>query len=332
MNNVLPELSIIVPFYNEEENIRRHARGHRRRRRAAGHLLRDGPRQRRQPRRHTGHIAIEIARRDPRVRVVKFRRNYGQTPAMAAGIEQARGEVLVTMDGDLQNDPRDIGTVPRTRSTRATTSWSGWRFNRQDKLVSRKIPSRIANWLIGKVTGVPIKDNGCSLKAYPRVADQGDSAVFGDAPLHSGDGLDRRPAHRGDQGAPSRAAVRPVQVRPVARLQGAARPHGHQDGGLVHRRARCCGSACWPCRSCSLALPSHSADSLRGSWARARPLPLPIAGTGLILLMLRLHPGLRRRARRADLQARRRARARILAADRKESGLRRPHLERDGHS
>ena len=113
----------------------------------------------------------------------------------------------------------------------------GWRFNRQDKLISRKIPSRIANWLIGKVTGVPIKDNGCSLKAYRGVADQGDSAVLRDAPLHPGHGLDRGPAHRRDQGAPSRAPVRPVEVRPVAGLQGPARPDGHQDGRLVHRAA-----------------------------------------------------------------------------------------------
>ena len=68
-------------------------------------------------------IAVELARRDPRVRVVKFRRNYGQTAAMAAGIEHARGEIIVTMDGDLQNDPADIPRCSR-RSTQATTSWS----------------------------------------------------------------------------------------------------------------------------------------------------------------------------------------------------------------
>jgi glycosyltransferase involved in cell wall biosynthesis len=96
---------------------------------------------------------------------VKFRRNYGQTPAMAAGIEQARGKVLVTMDGDLQNDPADIGTF-LAKIDEGYDIVVGWRHNRQDKLVSRKIPSKIANWLIGRVTGVPIKDNGCSLKAY----------------------------------------------------------------------------------------------------------------------------------------------------------------------
>ena len=113
----------------------------------------------------TAEIATEIARQDPRVVFVKFRRNYGQTPAMAAGIQQARGRVLVTMDGDLQNDPADIALF-LAKIDEGNDIVVGWRFNRQDKLITRKIPSRIANWLIGKITGVPIKDNGCSLKAY----------------------------------------------------------------------------------------------------------------------------------------------------------------------
>ncbi len=159
-----PDLSVIVPFYNEEESI------------AAMYsaivsaveplridfemvFVDDGSKDR------TLAAATELARNDERVRVVKFRRNYGQTPAMAAGIEQARGRVLVTMDGDLQNDPRDIGHF-LAKINEGNDIVVGWRFNRQDKLISRKIPSRIANWIIGKVTGVPIKDNGCSLKAY----------------------------------------------------------------------------------------------------------------------------------------------------------------------
>ena len=84
---------------------------------------------------------------------------------MAAGIEHARGEILVTMDGDLQNDPADIGMFLE-KIAEGNDIVVGWRHNRQDKLISRKIPSRIANRLIGRVTGVPIKDNGCSLKAY----------------------------------------------------------------------------------------------------------------------------------------------------------------------
>jgi glycosyltransferase involved in cell wall biosynthesis len=159
-----PKLSVCVPFYNEEESIAPlHA--------AVVEALEplqvpfemvfvdDGSRD------DTVKIATEIARRDPRVRVVKFRRNYGQTAAMAAGIEAARGDVIVTMDGDLQNDPRDIGSFLQLID-QGYDIVVGWRHDRQDKLVSRKIPSRIANRLIAKVTGVPIRDNGCSLKAY----------------------------------------------------------------------------------------------------------------------------------------------------------------------
>jgi glycosyltransferase involved in cell wall biosynthesis len=159
-----PELSVVVPLYNEEESLRP----------LYGAITNavaplgvsyeivfvdDGSRD------ATVRIADEIARADARVCLVKFRRNYGQTPAMAAGIAQASGEVIVTMDGDLQNDPADIGALLR-KIDEGYDIVVGWRFDRQDKLVSRKIPSRIANALIAKVTGVPIKDNGCSLKAY----------------------------------------------------------------------------------------------------------------------------------------------------------------------
>ena len=110
-------------------------------------------------------VAERLAASDARLRVVKFRRNYGQTPAMAAGIDESRGRIVITMDGDLQNDPTDIPNFI-DKIGEGYDIVVGWRFDRQDKLISRKIPSRIANWLIGKVTGVPIKDNGCSLKAF----------------------------------------------------------------------------------------------------------------------------------------------------------------------
>jgi glycosyltransferase involved in cell wall biosynthesis len=84
---------------------------------------------------------------------------------MAAGIDNARGNVLVTMDGDLQNDPDDIPMLLQ-KLEEGYDIVVGWRHNRQDKLITRKIPSRVANWIIGKITGVPIRDNGCSLKAY----------------------------------------------------------------------------------------------------------------------------------------------------------------------
>jgi glycosyltransferase involved in cell wall biosynthesis len=113
----------------------------------------------------TFQIANNLALEDPNLKVLKFRRNYGQTPAMAAGIDHAVGDIIVTMDGDLQNDPKDIPLLVG-KINDGYDIVVGWRFNRQDKLITRKIPSKIANWLIGKVTGVPIKDNGCSLKAY----------------------------------------------------------------------------------------------------------------------------------------------------------------------
>ena len=113
----------------------------------------------------TFETAASLAANDPRLRVIKFRSNFGQTPAMAAGIDHAIGDVIVTMDGDLQNDPSDILMLVNELE-QGYDLVVGWRFNRQDKLVTRKIPSVIANRLIGQVTGVPIKDNGCSLKAF----------------------------------------------------------------------------------------------------------------------------------------------------------------------
>jgi glycosyltransferase involved in cell wall biosynthesis len=159
-----PELSVVVPLYNEEDSIRPLYAAIISAVAPLGIsfeivFVDDGSRD------ATVRLADEIARSDPRVCLVKFRRNYGQTPAMAAGIAQAGGEVIITMDGDLQNDPADIGAL-LSKIDEGYDIVVGWRHDRQDKLVSRKIPSRIANALIAKVTGVPIKDNGCSLKAY----------------------------------------------------------------------------------------------------------------------------------------------------------------------
>jgi len=159
-----PALSIIVPLYNEEANVVPLWSAIDDALSPAGLdyevlLVDDGSVD------GTFEAAAVLARSHRQIRVVKLRRNYGQTAAMAAGIEQARGDVLVTMDGDLQNDPKDI---PRFLATleQGFDIVVGWRHDRKDKLWSRKVPSRIANALIGKVTGVPIRDNGCSLKAY----------------------------------------------------------------------------------------------------------------------------------------------------------------------
>jgi glycosyltransferase involved in cell wall biosynthesis len=99
------------------------------------------------------------------LRVVLLRRNYGQTAAMAAGFSYASGRVIVTIDGDLQNDPSDIPMLMQVLDD-GYDLVSGWRKNRQDKSLTRVIPSKIANWLIGWVTGVKLHDYGCSLKAY----------------------------------------------------------------------------------------------------------------------------------------------------------------------
>ena len=112
-------------------------------------------------------VLRELAERDGRVRVVALRRNYGQTAAMAAGIDAAQGEVLIPMDADLQNDPADIVRLLE-KLDEGYDVVSGWRKNRQDKLITRKIPSMIANRLISWIGGVPLHDYGCSLKAYRR--------------------------------------------------------------------------------------------------------------------------------------------------------------------
>lgn len=106
----------------------------------------------------------ELASRDPRVKLVLFRRNFGQTAAMHAGIQNATGDYLVTIDGDLQNDPNDIPMMLE-KLDEGFDLVHGWRKDRKDRLLSRKIPSRIANFIISKVTDFPIHDLGCTLKA-----------------------------------------------------------------------------------------------------------------------------------------------------------------------
>ena len=113
----------------------------------------------------TCEIAEELHKNDENLKVIKFRRNYGQTPAMQAGFDYATGTIVISMDGDLQNDPRDIQKFLK-KIDEGYDIVCGWRKNRKDKLFSRKIPSKVANWLIGHVTGVKVHDNGCSLKAF----------------------------------------------------------------------------------------------------------------------------------------------------------------------
>lgn len=158
------DLSIILPIYNEEENIKLLYNSiinvvDELNKYTEILMIDDGSTD------TSFDVMAALASQDARVRVIKFRRNYGQTAAMTAGIEFARGRVLVTMDADLQNDPRDIPELVR-KLDEGHDVVVGWRKDRQDALITRIIPSKVANFLIGKVTGVPIKDNGCSLKAY----------------------------------------------------------------------------------------------------------------------------------------------------------------------
>ena len=157
--------------------------------------------------------AEEIAARDPRLRLVKLRRNYGQTPAMVAGIDHATGEILITMDGDLQNDPADIPDFLE-KIAEGYDIVVGWRHKRQDRLITRKLPSMIANRLIAKVTGVPIRDNGCSLKAYR-------ANVIKNIPLYSD-------MHRFIPAMSSLAGTRVAQIR----VRHHARQFGTSKYGL----------------------------------------------------------------------------------------------------
>ena len=109
----------------------------------------------------------KIHENDPVCRIIRFRRNFGQTAAMAAGFTHARGNVIITLDGDLQNDPTDIPML-LDKVAEGYDVVSGWRVNRKDKFITRRVPSICANWLISKITGVNLHDYGCTLKAYRR--------------------------------------------------------------------------------------------------------------------------------------------------------------------
>jgi len=119
-----------------------------------------------------------LTQADHRMKVVRFRRNYGQTAAMQAGLQMASGDVIVTMDGDLQNDPADIGMMLE-KIDQGYDLVHGWRKKRKDAWLNRKLPSRIANWIISKSTGFPIHDLGCTLKAIRREIAQ-DLELYGE--------------------------------------------------------------------------------------------------------------------------------------------------------
>jgi glycosyltransferase involved in cell wall biosynthesis len=160
---VIPDISIVIPLMDEERNVEPlHAEltSVLRRTGAAYEIIMvddgsgDG----------TFGKLVEVQSRDPFVRVVRFRRNFGQTAAFAAGFARARGRLIVTCDGDLQNDPNDIPRMLSLASTHDVVV--GWRRKRKDDFLTRHVPSVVANWLIGLVTGIWLHDNGCSLKLF----------------------------------------------------------------------------------------------------------------------------------------------------------------------
>jgi glycosyltransferase involved in cell wall biosynthesis len=163
----MPDLSLVIPVYNEEQNIP---------------LLFDAVQQALAPLPQTWELILvndgsrdgsaraleSLFARDPlHVRVIEFRRNFGQTAAIAAGIDHARGDIVILLDADLQNDPADIPNL-LAKLNEGYDLVSGWRKNRKDNALTRNLPSQAANWLISTVTGVRLHDYGCTLKAYRR--------------------------------------------------------------------------------------------------------------------------------------------------------------------
>jgi glycosyltransferase involved in cell wall biosynthesis len=157
------EISVVVPVLDEEDNVGPLYEALTRSLRELGRIYEiivvdDGSRD------ETYSRLLPLAARDTRLKLIRLRRNYGQTAAMAAGFDHALGDIVIPMDGDLQNDPEDIRLLLE-KLDEGYDLVSGWRVDRQDSSV-RRMPSRIANWLIGRVTGVRLHDYGCTLKAY----------------------------------------------------------------------------------------------------------------------------------------------------------------------
>lgn len=163
----LVDFSVVVPLYNEEENVQilheeiRSVLTSMPGQQSEIVFVDDGSSD------NTLARLAAIQYQDPNVRVVSLRRNFGQTAAMAAGFDHACGAVIITMDGDLQNDPRDIPKM-LAKLDEGYDVVTGWRFDRQDAYLSRRLPSQMANRLISWVTGVSLHDYGCTLKAFRR--------------------------------------------------------------------------------------------------------------------------------------------------------------------
>ena len=157
-------ISIIIPVYNEEDNVVSLFKTIKTVCDTIGDsyevlFVDDGSHDK------TFAVLSELSKQKPQLGVIRFQKNAGQTAAMAAGFEFAQGQRIISMDGDLQNDPADIPKLLE-KLDEGYDLVCGWRKERQDKFLTRRVPSIVANWIIGKVTRVPIHDNGCSLKAY----------------------------------------------------------------------------------------------------------------------------------------------------------------------
>jgi glycosyltransferase involved in cell wall biosynthesis len=166
------KISVIIPVYNEEESLAElyaelDAVLSGQEWESEMIMVDDGSSDR------SAALLADLAVSDPRVRLVQFARNFGQTAAILAGIDHATGDVLIPMDGDLQNDPKDIPKLLE-KIDEGYDVVSGWRKNRQDRLWTRKVPSFLANKLISRWTGVPLHDYGCTLKAYRATALKGE--------------------------------------------------------------------------------------------------------------------------------------------------------------
>ncbi|MHC5156667.1 MAG: glycosyltransferase family 2 protein, partial [Planctomycetota bacterium] len=157
-----PELSVVIPLFNEALSLEAlHTE--------IGHALADfdyeilyvddGSTD------NSFSVLTDIQKKSNNVRVIRFRRNFGQTAAMSAGFKYARGKIIIPMDADGQNDPADIPKLV-TKLEEGYDIVSGWRKERKDNAVTRTLPSRMANWMIGKITGIRLHDYGCTLKAY----------------------------------------------------------------------------------------------------------------------------------------------------------------------
>jgi len=160
-----PSYSVVVPFHNEQESVRELYR-----------QISDVMSGRYEPVEFiyiddhsadsTPQILAEIAANDSRVVVIRLKRNYGQTVALAAGFDHAEGDVIISMDGDLQHDPADIPAMITAFEQTGCDIVSGWRKNRVDNFFLRRVPSRIANWLMSRLSGVDIHDFGTTFKVY----------------------------------------------------------------------------------------------------------------------------------------------------------------------